>query len=273
MDDADNTLHIITRAKTLESMLRRAGGIGKGLRELSESMGDELNEEELKLCRYIGAIRNQAAHEIPEENSAPVDMEVFNQSCDMLENKLRQLQGEPPIDPVAQLQRRMELFFRNSGYIPVLHIIFPLRLFYAAMRPGAGLATALLFGIFAIMPLPLAIEEGRKYIFYISGLLYLCSYAYGIWHALRQTPTTAPKALAGIPAVNLLYLLWSLIDVVKWNIFPGALLLLLLDLLPYLLIGKIGWGWITGIFIASYAATAVTTKRWNIIIEPEKDKL
>lgn len=269
MDDAQ-TLHIISRAKKLENLLRRAGAIGNGLRELSESMGDALNDEERKLFRYAGALRNQAAHEIPEENSAPADMKLFDDSCDVLESKLLQLQSVEPDDPVGELQDRAETFFRRCGYIPVIGIFFPLRLLYASIRPGAGLATALVFGVLAILPLPRAFA-GERYIFCISGILYLLSYLYGIWHALRKTPTTSPKALSGIPLVSLLYLLWSLIDVIKWDIFPGALLLTIVNLLPYGLVRRASPVWAVAGFVAAFFITAAATARWKVQLEVEKD--
>ncbi len=268
-NDCEMIGYVVKRSCRLEDMMRRAGGSGCGLRELSESLGGLLGEDSLKLLRYVGAVRNQMSHELNPSGCIPLDMEVFDGACNRLEEELAALlEPAVPDDPVDELTRRTDRCFLIAGFIPGLHVLYSIRLFFAAVRPGAGLAVAAFFGLLAIVPLPEAFS-GRTGLFYLSGGLLLCAYAYGIWHTLRKTPSTAPKILAFFPMVNEVYLIWSFINVAKWRILPGSLLLLLFNAaaLRVLFDGKIKTGII--LLLSAYAATVLTAlfcKAW-----PEKE--
>lgn len=263
-ENSELTGLVISRCRELEVLMRRAGATGSGMRELSESLAEELDGEILKLLRYIGTVRNQFAHQLPEDEETKFDLELFQSSCSEVEAALAKLLPQELSDPVAELQNQAEKWFHRAAYVPFLHVAYPLRLFYASLRPGAGLALALLFALLAIMPLP-AVNEERTYLYYLSGVFYLLSYFYGIWHAVRPTLSTAPRALAGIPVVSLIYICWSLVDVIKWRIFPGSLLLILLCALPYWMIGRQPY-WLIGIIFAfGYIACAVTASRCQVL--------
>lgn len=54
---------VIEMAIEIESLLKEAGGLGSGMRELSNSIDGKLTDTVRKNLRYIARIRNKAAHE------------------------------------------------------------------------------------------------------------------------------------------------------------------------------------------------------------------
>ncbi len=83
---------IIVGSGAVESALRRRGATGTGIHELTDSLGNVLPSEAVRLLHYIAAVRNKAAHEGADAELADFDPEFFEEACSAV---LRELEGKP----------------------------------------------------------------------------------------------------------------------------------------------------------------------------------
>ncbi len=83
---------IIVSSGAVESALRRRGATGAGIHELTDSLGDALPPEAVRLLHYIAAVRNKAAHEGADAELTDFDPAFFAEACAAV---LRELDGKP----------------------------------------------------------------------------------------------------------------------------------------------------------------------------------
>ncbi len=83
---------IIVGSGAVESALRRRGATGAGIHELTDSLGDVLPPEAVRLLHYIAAVRNKAAHEGADAELTDFDPEFFEDACSAV---IRELDGGP----------------------------------------------------------------------------------------------------------------------------------------------------------------------------------
>ncbi len=132
---------IILKASRIEKLLRENGASGNGLRELADSLGDRLSPEIHELLRYIGTVRNMAAHQGEEADLEDWSPEFFSEACDAVTEVLT---GE---EKTAKNCTAL-LKFKYLAFIPGLHVLYPLELlagaFYGTYFVICGLACTVL---------------------------------------------------------------------------------------------------------------------------------
>lgn len=94
---------VIVRASEIENALRKNGATGTGLRELSDSLEGKIAPELKELLRYIGTVRNQAAHEGADADLERWSPEFFEEACDAV---LAELGATPRISPAEPTPAR-----------------------------------------------------------------------------------------------------------------------------------------------------------------------
>jgi len=79
MSDAEK---VLIGASRVERALRNAGARGSGLRELCQSLGSRIPPKLNQDIRYIGYLRNQAAHQTDRFQTRPEELRKYQRICD-----------------------------------------------------------------------------------------------------------------------------------------------------------------------------------------------
>lgn len=234
----DLTGVIILRSSELESALRRAGASGAGLHELTESLAATLPPDLAKKLHYIGAVRNQVAHQADSAPTEEIDVDSFNRACDEVLAFLNSgaapdaAAAQPAMDE-AELVRgeydRLDFdrFFRRAALIPGGHVLYPLYLLVISLKkaraPGAGMLGYFLFILF----LTIAIQHNSKPWLWPAGICFIAAWLYGAidgW--CRRKIDELPQMVYLGPGINLLYFLYRIAQLTDKLRFFGALSML-----------------------------------------------
>ncbi|MGE4563887.1 MAG: hypothetical protein AB7F32_03375 [Victivallaceae bacterium] len=234
----DLTGVIILRSSELESALRRAGASGAGLHELTESLAPTLSADLVKKLHYIGAVRNQVAHEAVNAPAEEIDVDAFNRACDEVLAVLNPGEASAPAPQVPAVNEEelvrgeyarldFDRFFRRAALIPGGHVLYPLYLLVISLKkaraPGAGMLGYFLFILF----LTIAIQHNSRPWLWPAGICFAASWIYGAidgW--CRRKIDELPQMVYLGPGVNLLYFLYRIAQLTDKLRFFGALSML-----------------------------------------------
>ncbi len=235
----DLTGVIILRSSELENALRRAGASGDGLHELTESLAATLPPDLVKKLHYIGAVRNQVAHEAANAPAEAIDVDSFNRACDEALAFLNA--GGTPVPAAAEIpavneeelvrgeyaRLNFDRFFRRAALIPGGHALYPLYLLVISLKkaraPGAGMLGYFLFILF----LTIAIQNNSKPWLWPAGICFVASWIYGAidgW--CRRKIDELPQMVYLGPGINLFYFLYRIAQLTDKLRFFGALSML-----------------------------------------------
>lgn len=254
---------VVVRAGQIENAMRQCGATGTGLRELEESLGARLSPETKKLLQYIGAVRNQAAHEGANADLESWAPDFFEEACNAVLAELGAptpapqpvaapepppaMQTPPPEIPHEEVPdepltagddyddevlrmppqpRVMDDWTNVLAWVPGLHLVYALKLFVESLQGCFWYLAAI--GAYAI---------GTGFAFYAyqtrdvrwlipGGVLTLAGYlvpAVDGW--AEKKPHSLPAACFYVPYFNIVELVLRIIYGVERGLFFGSLAL------------------------------------------------
>lgn len=233
---------IIVLAGVIEDGLRQCGGQGRGLRELSDSLGAKITPEVRSLLVYIGMIRNYAAHEGVNAEVADWNPAVFAEACEMVIMELDKLSCIPKPKRTKQTPKVVEyedaaeeflpeptrLPWVYLSIIPGLHLLYPLALLRDAFSEVGWAIFGIINYVLAGFSLYFAITLPFVWGFLTAGIFLLSgTFAGAIYRGLH---------IHYIPILNVLLMGRELVGKTGYVKLLGALTLWAIPLISFELI-------------------------------------